>query len=146
MSWAESDVTLPSTSTAIPANIDERIPVDIRVSLTPAKTLPRRRFGRRGSLQLRQRDIRYGGRVGSTVSLKQPLVGGRQEGESVEVILVVHFGAFGESGGRITRDDQADQYAVHIDLIAVGRCPATHAPAVGEHRIDRCIDRNHVSG
>ena len=66
------------------------------------------------------------------MSLQQALVSESQEWEPVEIILIIHFHPFSETGGRVTRGDQADQDTVHIDLIAVRRGPTAKAPAVGE--------------
>ncbi len=62
-----------------------------------------------------------GRNVDTTVPLEQTLVSRSQEREPVEIVLVVDFDAFGEAGSRVTRNDQADQHAVHIHLIAVRR-------------------------
>mgnify|MGYP003694196599 CR=1 FL=1 len=67
---------------------------------------------------------------------------GRQERESIEVVLVVDFDALGQAGRRVARDDQADQHAVHVHLIAVGRGAAAKAAAVGEARVDRRVERD----
>ena len=91
------------------------------------------------------RDVRYGRNVDATVSLEQTLVGRSQEREPVEIVLVVDFDAFGEAGSRVARDDQADQHAVHIHLIAVRRSPTADAPAVGEARIDGRVERDDVA-
>src|SRR5712691_1344876 len=93
----------------------------------------------------RVRDIRYGCRVGATVALEQTLVGRSQEREPREKVLVVGLDALGEAGGRVTRDDQADQDAVHIYLMAVGRCPTAETPAVGEGRIDSVVEGDDVT-
>ena len=68
-----------------------------------------------------------------------------QEREAVEEVLVVDFDAFGEAGRRVAGDDQADQHAVHVDLMAVRRRAAAQAAAVGEARIDGRIERDDVA-
>ena len=93
---------------------------------------------------LRKRDVRHGRNVDAAVPLEQTLVSRRQEREPVEIVLVVDFDAFGEAGSRVARHDQADQHAVHVHLIAVRRSPPAQAPAVGEARIDRRVERDDV--
>src|SRR5256885_16658044 len=83
-----------------------------------------------------QRNVRNGGDVRATVSLQQTLVGGREEREPVEKVLVVDFDALGESGVRVSRDDQADQHAVAVHLMTIRGRAAAQAPAVGAARID----------
>src|SRR5258707_9304788 len=79
------------------------------------------------------------------MALQQALMGRGEEWEPRHKVLVVRFDAPGETGPRITGDDQADQDAVHIDLVPVGRGPATEAPAIGELRIDGRVDGDHVT-
>ena len=55
----------------------------------------------KSSSWLRRIRVRWGllgYKVDATVPLEQTLVGGRQEREPVEIVLVVDFGAFGEAG------------------------------------------------
>ena len=96
--------------------------------------------------RLRDWDVRYGRNVDAAVSLEQTLVGRSQEREAVEIVLVVDLDAFGQAGSRIARDDQADQHAVHVHLIAVRRSSAAKAPAVGEARIDGRVEGDDVAG
>src|SRR3989449_10767111 len=86
---------------------------------------------------LRNRDIRYGRNVHATVPLEQTLVSRSQERAPVEKAFVVDFDAFGKTGGRVTRNVQADQHSVHIHLAAVRPRSAAKPPAVGTSRIDR---------
>ncbi len=69
--------------------------------------------GRRRSL--------FGRHVGSTMALVETLVRWSQEWEAVEIVLVIHLGAFGEASRRVARYDQANQHGVDVDLIAVRR-------------------------
>src|SRR5262249_12588040 len=93
----------------------------------------------------RVRDVRYGCSVGAAVPLQETLVSRSQEREPREKVLVVGLDAPGEAGGRVARDDQADQDAVHIDLMAVRRRPPAQAPAVREGRIDRGVQGDDVA-
>src|SRR5215471_3825099 len=93
----------------------------------------------------RIRDVRDGFRVGSAVALEKTLVSGSQEREPREEVLVVGLDALGEAGVGVTRDDQADQDAVYVDLVAVWRRPAAETPAVREGRIDRGVQGDDVS-
>src|SRR3954470_22649377 len=79
------------------------------------------------------------------MSLVQTLVSRSEEREPIEIVLVVHFDAFGETGGRIAGDDQANQQAVHVHLIAIWRRPATKTAAVRKTRIDSRVERNDVA-
>ena len=72
---------------------------------------------------LRNRDVRFGRYVDTSMSLEQTLMSRSQEREIGVVVLVVDFDAFGKTGGRVTRNDQAYQHTVHIHLIAVRRSP-----------------------
>src|SRR5689334_4357236 len=88
---------------------------------------------------LRSRNVRHSWHVDSAMSLQQALMSRREERESIEVVLVVHLGAFGQTGGRIARDDQADQHRIHVHLIAVRSSATAEAPTVGEARVDRSV-------
>src|SRR5580765_4813563 len=70
---------------------------------------------------LGNRDIRNRRVVYAAVSLQQALMGGREERETVEVVLVVGLNSLGESSVGVARDDQADQHAVDVHLIAIRR-------------------------
>ena len=98
------------------------------------------------STPLRNRDVRHGRHVDAAVSLEQTLVRRRQEREPVEIVLVVDLDALGQAGRRVARDDQADQHAVHVHLIAVRRGAAAQAAAVREARIDGRVERDDVAG
>src|SRR5579864_5386057 len=95
---------------------------------------------------LRSWNVRLRRNVDTAVSLQQTLVSGSQEGEPVQIVLVVNFDALGKTGIRVTRDDQADQHAIYIHLIHVRRCATPHATAIGELRIDGSVERNDVTG
>src|SRR3954451_8452651 len=79
------------------------------------------------------------------MTLEQTLMGRSQEREPVQVILVVDFDAFVQTGSWITCDDQTDQHTVHIYLVAI-RCSSTaEAPAVGKAGVDCRIQRNYIA-
>src|SRR5712692_3876319 len=155
MSWAKSGAWLraiATTSAPRRRNIDEHSGGDIMVVLVSIRdtgvrgTAPANGDRSDSSVDmLRDRDVRYGRNVDTTVPLQQTLVRRSQEREPVEIVLVVDFDAFGEAGRRVTRHNQADQHAVHIHLIAVRRRPTAKAPAVGEHRIDGRVEGDDVS-
>src|SRR4051812_29832877 len=111
----------------------------------PATTKSKKRVCMAGIRSLRNSDRRDRRNVRSPMPLEEPLMRRREEGESTEIILVVHFDSGGESRIRIARDNQADEHAVHVDLITVGRGPTAHAPAVREPGIDRRIERENVT-
>ena len=69
-----------------------------------------------------------------------------EEREAIQVVFVVDLDTLRESCCRIARDNQADQHAVHVHLIAVRRRASSHAAAVGERRIDCGVQRDHVAG
>src|SRR5882724_4735841 len=94
---------------------------------------------------LRSRDSRHRRNVGAAVPLQQTLMGGSQEREPVEVVLVVDFDAFREAGRGVTRDNQADQYTVDIHLVAVWRSTTANTTAVSEHRIHCRVEGNDVA-
>src|SRR5437667_1257368 len=91
------------------------------------------------------RGISNGRKIVSAVSVEKTLMGRREEREPIEIVLVVHFHAFGKTCGRVTRGDQADQHAIHVHLIAIGRSPTANPPAVGEAGIDGRIEREDVA-
>src|ERR1051326_631576 len=95
-------------------------------------------------LRLRRRLLRTN--VGTAVALQQALVGRREERESRHIVFVVDFRAFGKPGTRIASHNQADQYTVHIDLIAVWRSAAAKTTAIREFRINGSVDRERVAG
>src|SRR6266851_5983637 len=161
MSWAMSRAPLramATTSTPRRRNIDELNGSDIMIVLVSISWCygragmgdpeigvcrygnverPRERAVPIRSLACsRDRDVRHRRNIDTTVPLQQTLVSWSQEREPVQIVFVIDFDAFGEAGSRVTRNDQADQHAVHIHLIAVWRSPTSKAPAVGKHRID----------
>src|ERR1043165_5386083 len=69
-----------------------------------------------------------------------------QERESVEKVLVVDLHALGKTRARIAGHDQADEHAIDVDLMAVGRGSAAKTPAVRKGRIDGGIERDDVAG
>src|SRR5262252_6849018 len=95
---------------------------------------------------LRSRDVRFGRHVGTAVSLVQTLVRWRQEREPIEVVLVVDFDAPGQARSWVAGHNQADQHAVDVDLIAIGRRATAHAPTVWKHRINGGVERDDVTG
>ena len=64
--------------------------------------------------------------------LKQALVRRSDEWKPREKVLVIRFHALGQSGARITGDNEADQDRIHVHLVTVGRRAAAEAPAIGE--------------
>ena len=76
----------------------------------------------------------------------RPWWAGARNGNRSRIVLVVDFDALGQARSRVARDDQADQHAVHVHLIAVRRGAAAQAAAVREARIDRRVERDDVAG
>ena len=79
------------------------------------------------------------------MALQQTLVGDSKERKPIEIIFIIDFHAFGKTGGRVTRGDQADQYAIHIDLIAIWRSSTADSPAIGKAGVDGGIQRDDVA-
>src|SRR5438309_1295700 len=94
-------------------------------------------------LRLRRRLLRRN--VGTAVALQQTLVGRREERESRYIVFVVDFRAFGKARIRVPGNNQADQYTVHIDLIAVRRSAAAKTTAIREFRINGSVNREYVT-
>src|SRR5436305_733760 len=72
-------------------------------------------------------------------------MGGREEGKAVQKVLIVDFDALGESGVRVSRDDQADQHAVDVHLMTVRGRASAQATAVGEARINGGVESDDVT-
>src|SRR4051812_38346521 len=72
-------------------------------------------------------------------------MGRREEREPGEEVLNIDFDTLGETGCRIARDNQADQNAVHIDLMAIRRGTATEATAVRESGIGGGVKGDYVT-
>src|SRR5437879_2727491 len=94
---------------------------------------------------LRPRGVPHGWNVNAAVTLQQTLMGDSQEWKSVQIILIIHFPSLGETGIGIARSNQADQHAIHVDLVSIRRGSAANLSAVGKHRINRSIDRDDVA-
>src|SRR5206468_148468 len=120
----------------------EQLFLDFPVRILQSRSYRDRRLDNR---KLRNRDVRYRRNIDAPMTLEQTLMGRSQEREPVQVILVVHFNAFGQTGSWITCDDKADQHTVHIYLVAIRCSPAAEAPAVGKAGIDCRIERNYIA-
>src|SRR5262245_55991146 len=123
MSCAPSDTPLKTIATI---TLQRRFMWILRIPNPESLLLPAR--WRRGGL---------GRNVQPAVSLEETLVSRREEREGRVVVLVVDLDASGKTRGRVAGEDQAEQHAVDVHLVAVRRRPAADAAAVGEHRIDR---------
>src|SRR5829696_8735448 len=87
-------------------------------------------------VSLRIGDRQLGRHVGAAVTLQQPLMRERQEGEAVEEVLVVDFHAPRQSGAGIAGCDEAEQDGIDVDLMLVRRGAAAEAASVREARVD----------
>jgi len=79
--------------------------------------------------------------IDAAVTAQQTVMSYRQERKAIEIVFVVYLNAPGETGAGITSGDQADQHAVHIDLVAIRSGSSAETPAVWKARIDRSIQR-----
>src|SRR5690348_3405250 len=100
----------------------------------------------RDHFSLRSCRILHCRHVDSAMPLEQALVGDREKWEPIEIVLVVDFHTFRETGIRISSGDEADQHTVHINLIAVWCSPTADTPAVRKAGVDSGIDGEDIAG
>src|SRR6187401_1798453 len=93
----------------------------------------------------RRRWSRLGRHVDASVPLQKSLVGGCEEREAVEEVLVVDFDALRQTRARVAGDDQADEDAVDVDLVTVRRDATAKASAIRKRRIDGNVQRKHIA-